>query len=77
MLSLYHQIKKGDQISVYKYDHYTNYNCVSGNCIEEEKYGIRTSTCDDYCGTGFCGCSTCYFEESDLCNECVHNKEGK
>lgn len=40
---------------MYKYDYYTNYNCVSGNCplmVEEEKYGIRSSTCDDYCGTG-------------------------
>lgn len=79
MVSLYYQIKKGGQISVYKYDYYTNYNCVSGNCplmVEEEKYGIRSSTCDDYCGTGFGGCSTCYFEESDSCNECVHNKVG-
>ena len=37
-------------------DYYTNYTCVDGHCpliVEEEKYGIRTSTCEDYCGHGF------------------------
>ena len=62
------------------YDRYTYFNCSNGSCpliVEEEKYGIRTSTCEDYCGSGFCGCSTCYFEGSDICRECVHNKEDK
>ena len=62
------------------YDCYTNFNCSNGSCpliLEEEIYGIRTSTCKDYCGTGFGGCNTCYFEDSDICKECVYNKEKK
>lgn len=59
------------------FDSYTNYNCVSGNCpliIEEEKYGVRTSTCEEYCGSGFGGCENCYFEDSKICDECVHSE---
>lgn len=58
-------------------DYYTNFNCSNGHCpliIEQEKYGGTTSTCNDYCDVGFCGCSTCYFEESEYCIECIHNK---
>lgn len=57
------------------YDYYTNFSCFNGTCpllLEKEKYGGTNSTCDNYCGTGFRGCSTCYFEESELCEECVH-----
>lgn len=56
-------------------DYYTNYTCISGHCpliVEEEKYGVRTSTCKDYCGSGFGGCNHCYYENSELCEECVH-----
>lgn len=56
-------------------DYYTNYTCSSGHCpliVEEEKYGVRTSTCEDYCGSGFGGCNNCYYENSELCEECVH-----
>lgn len=59
------------------FDSYTNYNCVSGNCpliVEEEKYGVRISTCEEYCGSGFGGCENCYFEDSKMCAECVHSK---
>ena len=43
--------------------------------IEEEKYGIRTSTCKEYCGDdSFCGCNNCYFHGSDICDECIHKE---
>lgn len=61
------------------YDYYTNFNCSNGSCpllVEQEIYGVTTSTCEDYCGTSFGGCSTCYFEETDACGECAHNKGG-
>ena len=61
-----------------KQDCFTYYNCVSGNCplvIEEEKYGIRTSTCKEYCGDdSFCGCNNCYFHGSDICDECIYKE---
>ena len=61
-----------------KQECFTYYNCVSGNCpliIEEEKYGVRTSTCEDYCGdNNFCGCNNCCFEGSDICNDCIHKE---
>lgn len=37
-------------------DNYCYESCVNGHCpliIEEERYGVRSSTCDDYCGHGF------------------------
>lgn len=37
-------------------DNYCYENCVNGHCpliIEEERYGGRSSTCDDYCNPGF------------------------
>lgn len=59
-------------------DCFTYYNCVNGNCpliIEEEMYGTRTSTCKEYCGNNsFSSCNSCYFEGSDICNECIHNE---
>ena len=75
MLSYRHN---GEKRKVNMDDCYTYFNCSNGSCpliIEEQIYGIRTSTCDDYCGNGFGGCNTCYFEGSDICIECVHNKE--
>ena len=57
-------------------DFFVNFECVDGHCpliVEEQKYGISTSTCDDYCGSGFLGCDNCYFEDSEECKECVHN----
>ena len=60
-------------------DFYVNYSCCNGSCpliVEEQKYGCRISSCDDYCGSGFNGCHSCYFEESKYCNECIW-KEGE
>lgn len=57
-------------------DFFVNYTCVDGHCpliVEEEKYGGCTSTCDDYCNSGFLGCNNCYYEDSEECKECVHN----
>lgn len=37
-------------------DNYCYESCVNGHCpliVEEERYGVRSSTCDDYCGHGF------------------------
>lgn len=57
-------------------DNFCYYKCVSGHCpliIEEEKYGVRVSTCVDYCGdSSYSGCSDCCFEGSDLCSRCIH-----
>ena len=56
-------------------DYYTYFGCSDGSCpmiVEREMYGVVTATCEDYCGTGFGGCSTCTFECSDICSECVH-----
>lgn len=62
-----------------KQDCFVYYNCVSGNCpliIEEEKYGVWTSTCKDYCGTNsFSSCKNCCFEGSYICNECIHKEK--
>lgn len=47
------------------YDYFVNFRCVDGHCpliVEEQLYGVRTSTCDDYCGSGFLGCNNCYYE---------------
>lgn len=58
------------------YDYFVNFRCVDGHCpliVEEELYGVRTSTCDDYCGSGFLGCNNCYYECSEECKECAHN----
>lgn len=59
-------------------DFYVNYSCCSGSCpllVEEQKYGSRTSSCDDYCGSGFQGCHNCYFEGSKYCNDCIWKEE--
>ena len=61
------------------YDYYTNFNCSNGSCpllVEQEIYGVTTSTCEDYCGTSFGGCSTCYFEEKPTHVESVHITRG-
>lgn len=59
------------------FDNFVYDNCVSGNCpliVEEMMFGCVVSSCEQYCGTpGFSGCKYCYFEESDMCLECVHN----
>lgn len=58
-------------------DCYVYYNCVSGNCpiiVEERLYGVSCSSCLDYCGSDFRGCDSCFFEGSDMCSECIHNK---
>lgn len=59
-------------------DYFVYFNCVNGHCpliIEEELYGCRTSTCQDYCGGGFCGCNNCWFDGSPYCKDCVHNEK--
>lgn len=59
-------------------DCFVYYNCVNGHCpvlIESIKYGITSSSCEDYCGAGYSGCEHCYFEGSDMCNECIHSEQ--
>ena len=59
-------------------DFFVYYKCVDGHCplvVEEELYGCRTSTCQDYCGGGFCGCNNCWFDGSPYCKDCVHNEK--
>lgn len=59
-------------------DIFVYYKCVDGHCplvVEEELYGCRTSTCQDYCGGGFCGCNNCWFDGSPYCKDCVHNEK--
>lgn len=61
-----------------KEDRFVYYNCVSGHCpliVEEEMYGVRTSTCEEYCGSEFSGCNVCCFEGSDMCEDCIHSEE--
>ncbi len=53
------------------------YNCVDGHCpvlVEEFKYGVRISSCEDYCGCVIENCENCYFEGSYMCNECIHSE---
>lgn len=70
--------KKKEVLNMKERDNFVYYNCVSGNCpliIEEERYGVRTSTCKEYCkDNSFSGCNNCYFEGSDICNECIHKE---
>ena len=58
-------------------DCFVYYQCVSGNCpliVEKTLYGCVISSCEQYCGNYvFSACKDCYFEESDICLECVHN----
>lgn len=59
-------------------DCFTREDCVNGCCpmlVEEQRYGVCISTCDDYCGTGYTGCSNCYFEDTEICNECQWKEE--
>lgn len=56
-------------------DNYCYIGCVDGTCpliIEEERYGVRLSTCDDYCNPGFYGCDTCYFLGDVMCDDCIY-----
>lgn len=56
-------------------DNYCYEKCIDGRCpliIEEERYGVRLSTCDDYCNPGFFGCVTCYFLGDVMCDDCIY-----
>ena len=62
------------------FDRYANDWCSNGSCpllIEEEMYGLMTSSCTDYCGYGFHGCNTCSFEGSEICIDCIHSLEAR
>ena len=59
-------------------DCYVYYSCVSGHCpriIKEEIYGVTISTCNDYGCNKYNGCDNCYFDSSDICNDCIHRKD--
>lgn len=59
-------------------DFYVLWSCVNGSCpliVEAIKYGVVTSSCEDYCGdsVNYSGCHNCYFENSDICVNCKWN----
>lgn len=64
-----------------RHDCYVNGRCVDGCCpliIEEELYGVTTSTCEDYCGNYMDStCESCWFLDSSICNECCRRKESR
>lgn len=69
-----------ETIEVLKNDCYLYYNCVTGNCpriIEEKIYGVITSTCNNYGCNKFYHCNECYFDGSDMCENCIHKNEVK
>lgn len=56
-------------------DNFCYVTCVDGHCplfIEEERYGGRFSTCDDYCNPRFLGCDNCAFLGDVICDDCIY-----